>query len=276
MTKWYLYIAYVVAGLIINTNCLAASETEAPMDADKAMTLLKEGNDRYVDGKAQHLRNDQDRRSITVAHGQHPFVSILSCSDSRVPLETIFDAGIGDLFVVRVAGNVADGDEIGSLEYGVGHLESPLLLVLGHTKCGAVTAAVKNSPVKGNIPFLINKIKPAVARTIKNNPLLTGDPLISEVINTNVWQTIEEILKRSEEIREKVNKGEIKVIGGIYDIETGKIAIMGQHPQEKNLVDIPEQKPVAIHETRPVMKPELKTEPRFVNRTVKTEYKYHH
>jgi carbonic anhydrase len=288
MIRLFTFLPCIAAGAMMGACCLYAAETDVSMNADKAISLLKEGNERYVAGKAQHLREDQERRTVTTAHGQHPFVSILSCSDSRVPLEIIFDAGIGDLFVIRVAGNVADGDEIGSLEYGVGHLESPLLLVLGHTKCGAVTAAVKNSKVGGSIPLLIDKIKPAVARTLKNNPVLTGDSLIVAAITSNVWQAIETIFIRSEEVREKVKKGELKIIGGLYDIETGKVTILGPHPQE-NLLEVAEEKAEVHHVAKPMPKPaakseekaepkaESKAESRFTSKTaVKSESKFHH
>jgi carbonic anhydrase len=276
MVKICHYAVVIATSIIAATFRLYALEADSSMNADKAISLLKEGNDRYVNGKAQHLRQDQERRTITTAHGQFPYVSILSCSDSRVPLEIIFDAGIGDLFVIRVAGNVADGDETGSLEYGIGHLGSPLLLVLGHSKCGAVTAAVKNSKVGGNIPLLINKIKPAIVKTLKNRPYLTGDSLITGAISSNVWQSIEDIFKRSEEIREKVKKGDVKVIGGIYDLESGKISIMGPHPQQEKLLEFAEEKTETKHATKTESKAEPKSESRFFSKTEsKSESKFH-
>src|SRR5688572_3946938 len=112
---------------------------------DASLMLLKEGNARYASGKSQHPHLDAERRSSTVSQGQEPFATILACSDSRDPVELIFDRGVGDLFVVRVAGNVAGISELASVEYGVGHLNTPLLIVMGHTKCGAVTAVVKGA-----------------------------------------------------------------------------------------------------------------------------------
>lgn len=276
MTNILHYARFIIAGVIITAGGIYAAETGVSLNADTAIALLKNGNDRYVNDKAQHLRDDQERRTITVAHGQHPYVSILSCSDSRVPLEIIFDAGIGELFVIRVAGNVADGDEVGSLEYGVGHLQTPLLLVLGHTKCGAVTAAVQNSKVSGCIPLLIDKIKPVIGKTMKSNPLLTGDSLILAVTFSNVWQSIENVFKRSEEIREMVKKGDVKVIGGIYDIETGKITIMGPHPQQEKLLEIVEEK---VKE-KPAAKTGAKIEPNSSSRSInkdaiRTESRFH-
>ncbi len=270
-------VMFIFAGVLTNSSLVYADETNVPFNADSAIMLLKNGNDRFVNGKSQHLREDQERRTLTTVHGQHPFATILSCSDSRVPLEVIFDAGIGELFVIRVAGNVADGDELGSIEYGVGHLQTPLLLVLGHTKCGAVTAAVQNSKVEGNILNLINKIKPVVGKTMKNHPLLTGDSLILAATSANVWQSIENILTKSEEIRHKVKNGELKIIGGIYDIETGKVSIMGQHPHEDKLLKFTEEIPKAKHVVKVETKNDLNSTPKkSVPGEVRAEGRFHH
>jgi carbonic anhydrase len=126
--------------------------------------------------------------------GQNPSVTILACSDSRLPVERIFDQGIGDLFVVRVAGNVADGDEIGSIEYGMGHLHTPLLVVLGHTKCGAVTAVASGAAVHGSIPGLVDNIIPAVDAARRKNPTLSGPDLIARAIEENVLISMRDVL----------------------------------------------------------------------------------
>ena len=153
----YIYQGHVPTEVIMKKLCICIltlsfivsqglAAEEAPAGApgpDQALQKLKSGNDRLVAGRRLFPNQGAPRLKDTAAQGQHPYVTILSCSDSRVPLEHMFDAGFGDLFVVRVAGNVADDDEIGTIEYGVGHLHTPLLLVLGHTKCGAVTAVAK-------------------------------------------------------------------------------------------------------------------------------------
>ena len=130
--------------ILIVAAALAAPVLATPaasgISADEAMRVLKEGNARYVEGKLQHPHQDRARRALTAAQGQHPLATVLTCSDSRAPAEIIFDQGIGDIFVVRVAGNVAATDEIGSIEYAVDHLAVPLVVVLGHSQCGAVTA----------------------------------------------------------------------------------------------------------------------------------------
>src|SRR5262245_9624613 len=128
---------------------------------DASLMLLKEGNARFAAGKQLHPNQDAERRASTVAQGQEPFATILACSDSRDPVELVFDRGIGDLFVVRVAGNVAGVRELATVEYGVGHLHTPLLIVMGHSKCGAVTAVVQGAELHGHLQSLAEKIKPA-------------------------------------------------------------------------------------------------------------------
>jgi carbonic anhydrase len=216
-----------------------ASGAGTGISPDAAVKILMQGNARYAADACKHAGVDKARRAETAQKGQKPFATILSCSDSRVPPEFIFDQGIGDLFVIRVAGNVADTDEIGSAEYGVDHLGTPVLLVLGHSKCGAVTAVATGAEVHGSIPALVENIQPAVAAAKKKNPQAQGDTLISETIIQNVWQSIEDMLKKSDMIRARAQKGEVKIVGGLYDIETGKVAILGAHPQEKQLLAAP-------------------------------------
>jgi carbonic anhydrase len=204
---------------------------------DQALKNLKDGNARYISGKSQNLRRDAKRRAETVSGGQHPFAIILSCSDSREPVEILFDQGIGDLFVVRVAGNVADVDELGTMEYGAEHLGAPLIVVLGHTKCGAVTAVVKGDHVGGNIPQLVDNIIPA-AKKVKDKGL-TGDAAIPEAIKANVMQSIEDTFKNSDILRERVAAGKLKVIGGVYDLEKGTVEWLGEHPDQAKLAASP-------------------------------------
>ncbi|MCA9730151.1 MAG: carbonic anhydrase, partial [Candidatus Eisenbacteria bacterium] len=142
------------------------------MTPDQALEALKAGNDRFVTGTSLFPHLDRKRRYET-AKGQTPFVTVIGCSDSRVPIEALFDQGIGDVFVIRVAGNVCDTDEIGSIEYGVDHLGTPLMVVLGHESCGAVTAVVKDAEIHGSIPKLVDNIGPAVATARKFHPSLT-------------------------------------------------------------------------------------------------------
>jgi carbonic anhydrase len=208
-----------------------ASGNASTVTADDALKMLQDGNARYVAGKSLHLREDQARRTETATAGQHPFVSILGCADSREPLEIVFDQGIGDIFNVRIAGNVADIDEIGTLEYGAGHVGTPLIVVLGHTKCGAVTAVVKKDHVTENIARLVDNITPAVLKAQMNNPGAELNVLINESITANVWQAIEDMIKGSPEIYEMVETGKVKIVGAVYDIESGNVTWLGSHPE---------------------------------------------
>lgn len=215
------------------------SGSEAPAAAatpDAVLAMLKASNEQYVEGKTLIPHVSQARREETASKGQHPLVTFLSCSDSRVPVEMIFDQGIGDVFVVRDAGNVCGSNEIGSIEYGVEHLGTPLLVVMGHSKCGAVTAAVTRAAVGGSIPVIIEHILPAVAATRQAYPTVDISGLVPEVIKANVWQSIADLYQRSAIVRELVEQKKLKVVGAIYDIESGRVQWLGTHPKEKELL----------------------------------------
>jgi carbonic anhydrase len=230
-------VGVLVAGLFV---CAGAASSTGPevsaVSPDKAMQNLKEGNERFVSGKSSHPRMDAARVIETSKNGQHPFATILTCSDSRVPAELIFDQGIGDIFIVRVAGNVCSTDEAGTIEYGAGHLGAPLLVVLGHTGCGAVTAVATGAEVGGNIAPLVANIKPAVVKASAANPHLSGADLVPEAIKANCWQSIESLFKSSEETRELVKSGKLKVVAAIYNISTGKVGWLGEHPDQAKLL----------------------------------------
>lgn len=228
--------AVVLVILAFLTGTALATSAGAGISADEALRLLKEGQARYVDGKPLHPRQDQARRALTAAQGQHPLAAVLACSDSRVPPEIIFDQGIGDLFVVRVAGNVAATDEIGSIEYAVDHLAVPLVVVLGHSQCGAVSAVVDDTKLPPNIANLVEPIKPAVDKARGANPGAAKDLLLKAAITGNVWQAIEDMLRLSPLIREKVKDGRAQVVGAIYDIDSGQVQWLGPHPDQEKLV----------------------------------------
>lgn len=204
--------------------------------SDTAIQMLQDGNGRFISGRMLHPNLDESRRETTFSNGQHPFATIIACSDSRVPVEILFDRGIGDIFTVRVAGNVADVDEIGSIEYGVDHLNTPLLVVLGHVRCGAVTAVARNSEVHGSIQSLVDNIIPAITITRANHPGLSGEAFIYEAVKTNVWQTVDDLFKNSTVAREKVRSGALRVIGAIYNIKTGDVSWLGSHPEQGRLL----------------------------------------
>ncbi|MCL4501091.1 MAG: carbonic anhydrase [Deltaproteobacteria bacterium] len=221
---------------VLAVPALASGTAKSGLSADEALKLLKEGNDRYIDGKASHPRQDAARRALTAGQGQHPFATVLACSDSRVPVETIFDQGLGDLFVVRVAGNVAATDEIGSMEYAVDHLGTPLVLVLGHTQCGAVTAVVEGGKLPGSIGALVAPIKPAVTKAKEENSGAATDALIAAAIKNNVYQAMEDILQKSPVINAEVKAGKVKLLGAVYELDTGKVQMLGGLPGQEKLL----------------------------------------
>lgn len=217
------------------TPLWAASEGPG-VSPDQALEVLKRGNARYVAGSPEHPNQDFNRREVTASKGQHPIATVLSCSDSRAPVEVLFDQGIGDIFVVRVAGNVANVDEAASIEYSADHLNTPLLVVLGHTQCGAVSAVAENAEVHGNIPKLVKSIVPAVEKARQRNPKASGEAFLNEAIRANVWQGIEDLFRISPIVGKRVKEGKLKVVGAIYNIDTGAISWMGPHDKQDELI----------------------------------------
>jgi carbonic anhydrase len=208
--------------------------TPTPGEANASLVA---GNARFARGSTVHPRQDA-KRLLETAGGQHPFVTVLSCSDSRVPPEIVFDTGIGDLFSVRVAGNVADTDEMGSVEYGVDHLGTPLLVVLGHTKCGAVTAVATGATVHGHIPSLVAEIGPAVAAARVKMPGASDAELVPEAIRGNVFESMATLLRDSEAVRGRVESGKVQMVGAVYDLTAGTVEWLGPHPEEANLIAV--------------------------------------
>ncbi len=215
------------AGKAAGANHATPAHGGTSLNAEEVLAALKLGQERYVAGTLKHPNISAARRAETATKGQTPLATVLGCSDSRMPLEFIFDQGIGDLFVIRVAGNVADTTEIGTMEYGVGHLGTPVLIVLGHSKCGAVTAAVKGGELHGLIPALIDNIKPAAAKAKAAGG--TEAEQITEAIKANVFQSIADVLKRSKLIRDKFTAGKLQIVGGVYDLEDGHVTWLGAH-----------------------------------------------
>jgi carbonic anhydrase len=207
------------------------------------MALLKEGNARHVDGQPQHPNQETDRRAALAKNGQEPLATVIACSDSRVPVEQLFDRGAGDIFVIRVAGNVAGVSEMASIEYGVAHLGTPVLVVMGHTKCGAVTAVVKGAELHGHLAALAQLIKPAAHKAL--GEAASPEDAVPIAIQFNVWQQIETLLTESDEIRDAVKSGRTQIVGAVYDIASGKVAWLGQHPQYDRIMAAPLDESVA-------------------------------
>ena len=227
-------IAIIFLACIIIPQLTVAASKPSP---NEVIQMLTEGNNRFVGGASKHPNTDAGRlfKAGTENQGDHAYATVITCSDSRVPVERIFDAGVMDTFVIRVAGNVVDTDEAGSIEYGLAHVNTPILVILGHTQCGAVTAvthAVNGTghALERNIPPLVDNIIPAVKRAQSQNPGVHGDDIIPAAIIENVWQGTEDLFMVSPSSRSLVKSGKVKVVGAIYDVGTGKVNWLPELP----------------------------------------------
>ena len=212
-TRSKLMLLAIVAGLPV--ACLLAADTPAAsVPADDALAKLKEGNRRFVTNAVSEGKPIAARRAET-AQSQHPFAIIIGCADSRTAPELIFDQDLGDLFVIRTAGNVIDDHALGSIEYAVEHVGTRLIVVLGHTRCGAVTAALASDHAPGHINSLVRDIQPAVQAT-KGKP---GDPLASAIV--------ENAREVAAQIRARAELGDfakqVRIVSAIYDLDSGKV-----------------------------------------------------
>jgi len=185
-----------------------------------AIDLLKQGNHRFVN----NLKANRDllqQANSTVA-GQFPFAIILSCIDSRTSAELIFDQGLGDIFSARIAGNIVNDDILGSMEFACKLAGSKLIVVLGHSHCGAVKGACSNAKLE-HLTGLLDKIKPSVEAVRKESAELEGEKLVQQVAETNVKTTVEQITQNSQVLKEMIDNGEIGIVGGMYNIESGHV-----------------------------------------------------
>jgi len=194
-------------------------DTQSALTPASALQMLKDGNQRFLDKKGEN-RDYHAQVGIT-SGGQYPLAVVLGCIDSRVPLEIVFDQGIGDIFGARVAGNIVNEDVLGSMEYSCKVAGSKVVLVLGHTKCGAVTAACKGVEL-GNITALLSKIKPAVEQLVDPAKELTTET-IEDVVVLNTKLAMEQIRKESSILADMEKAGEITIMGGVYDVASGKV-----------------------------------------------------
>ena len=227
MKKAHLASCFALVSLVgINQFALAADPAhpdQLSVAPAEAISKLKEGNGRYTSGNLQHPGQTTERRT-ELANVQHPFAVIVSCSDSRVPPEIVFDQGLGDLFIVRVAGNIINDQGLGSIEYAVDHLGSHLILVLGHQRCGAVQAAKETIAAKGKAPghieSLVTAIKPAVEATAKKD--------LDATIKANVNHVVDKLRSSTPILKTKVDSGQVQVIGGYYSLDTGAVTFIEQ------------------------------------------------
>ena len=200
--------------------------TQSSLTPPLVLTDLMNGNQRYTQAKMES-RDYESQRNETVS-GQFPKAVILSCIDSRVPIETIFDQGIGDVFVARVAGNFENTDILGSLEYSCKAAGSKLVFILGHESCGAVKAAIDGVEL-GNITSMLGNILPAVKKTadqIEGEVSSSNSEFVAKTVENNVAMTIERIREKSPILKEMENNGEINIVGGVYHLSTGKVVLL--------------------------------------------------
>ena len=200
---------------------LFAAESATTVGSDQALSTLRSGNARYMKAQPQIWSANTDKREL-LSKGQHPVACVITCSDSRVSPEILFDQTIGDLFVVRLAGNVVTSEVVGSVEYAVAHLKVPLVVVLGHSSCGAVGAALTEPEIEGPIGTLVSRIKPAI--DIAKQKGFTGDDLAGAVVNENARHGAEVLLQSSRVIDDAVKTGGVSVLSATYDLKSGRVA----------------------------------------------------
>ncbi|WP_050477611.1 carbonic anhydrase [Herbaspirillum rhizosphaerae] len=222
--------AAVLSSQLLSTNVHAASKDDkAPpkpqnvLTPKEALDHLMQGNARYVDGVARRHDFRHDRDALTA--GQNPYAAVLSCSDSRIAPEYAFDSARGDIFAVRVAGNFVSNEGLGSLEYAVAVLKTPLVMVLGHDGCGAVSAAVKMQKDKASYPGKIQEIARSLTPSVQKVLAEKGD-LLDNAIRQNVIDTVDKLKNSSLILSEAVSSRKLMIVGGIYELATGKVKLI--------------------------------------------------
>ncbi|WP_017297551.1 carbonic anhydrase [Nodosilinea nodulosa] len=219
---WYSALGLATVGPLLEATKSAAAGSvpaSSSLSPEAALDRLLAGNQRFTRHDPQHP-DQSEGRVLELAQGQHPFATVLSCADSRVAAEIVFDQGLGDIFDVRVAGNIATPEVVGSIEYAVELLGTPLLMILGHERCGAVTAAVENGPLPGEIGTFVEAILPAV-KQVKGMP---GDE-VDNAVSANVRYQVEQVM-RSQLIRDRQQSGQLQVVGARYDLDTGLVTLI--------------------------------------------------
>ena len=220
-------IATLAAALAATAGIAFASAGGSGVSADQALQKLMDGNKRFVESKmmASSLCDLQAREKL--AQGQQPYAIILSCSDSRVPPEIIFDKALGEIFVVRVAGNVADPIVLGSIEYAAEHLGSPLVMVLGHERCGAVTATVnaKGKP-EGNVGAIVKAIQPSAKKAKKDCKGKSAAEVVECAVQVNAKAVAADLTKSSKVLAHLQKEGKIRIVAATYDLDDGKVTML--------------------------------------------------
>ncbi|MDG2989431.1 carbonic anhydrase [Candidatus Synechococcus calcipolaris G9] len=215
-----------IAAMPWNTRPAWADTADMDMDEDRslspdeALNRLMAGNERFMHHTPKYPHQSA-KRLHDVAQGQHPFATVLSCADSRVPVELLFDVGVGDLFDIRVAGNVITPEVLGSIEYAAALLGTSLVMVLGHERCGAVTAAVQDKPLPGNINAFVNSIKPALGSKHDQSA-----QFIETAVVSNVCYQIDQMKQQSPILADLEANGKLKIVGGRYDLDEGDVTLV--------------------------------------------------
>lgn len=215
-------------------------EMQDKLTPKKAVELLKEGNRRFVDNLK--LNRNLLQQVNETSDGQHPFACILSCIDSRTSAELIFDQGLGDIFSCRIAGNILNDDILGSMEFACKVAGSKVIVVLGHSRCGAIKGACDDVKM-GNLTTLLKKVKPAIdaEKSTKENRNASNAEYVEKVAELNVHLTAQDIPKRSEVLAEMIQNGEITIIGGMYDVQSGVVEFYeNEIINAKNVADVVE------------------------------------
>ncbi len=201
---------------------------------EEALEELIAGNERYINDLSIHFEENAIRRQHTAIHGQYPIATVLACSDARMPVETLLDQGNGDIFVIRVAGNIVGPQVLGSIDYSIAVLDVPLILVLGHTNCGAIGSAVDrvyaSQGFTKNIKDLLAPLLPFAYEECSSHPNPSEEELVKlkdHLVIQNVWKSIDEIINSSEVTKNRVADKSLMVVGAVYDIQTGEVDWLG-------------------------------------------------
>lgn len=216
--KKNLFLMSLGFALFFGCNCVFASHDIENLSAKEAIQKLKEGNKRFVKNQAKHPDESLERKK-EMLKGQHPFVVILSCSDSRVPPELIFDQGLGDIFEIRNAGNVLNEHVIGSIEYAVMHCGVKLIVIMGHQDCGAIAATLSGVSETKYIQALEDSIKPAVEDCKCKGLEINSD----NVVKAHIMQDIKELLEQDTELVDYMERHDVKIVPAYYHIDSGKV-----------------------------------------------------
>jgi carbonic anhydrase len=209
--------AGLLAGLVLPGAALAEAPSHTGLDPDAAIAALMAGNRRFVRGAMASFKENLPKLREKTAPKQQPFAQLLSCADSRVPVELVFDQSIGRLFVTRVAGNVANADIMASIEYGVAQLHTPAIMVLGHSGCGAVEAAIAGKGVPGQISTLYRSLRPAVDE---------AGPDLEAVVKANAKIQAGLLRTSSPVLAERIKKGKLKIVAGYYELRSGVVTVL--------------------------------------------------